>query len=55
MQVHSDNLASIRLHEKLGFQKEGTLRRMGFTGGKYIDLLWYGMTADEFWDRYGKT
>jgi RimJ/RimL family protein N-acetyltransferase len=55
VQVHSDNPASIRLHEKLGFQREGTIRRMGFSGGKYIDLLWYGMTAEEFWERYGKT
>jgi len=46
--VHSDNQASIRLHERLGFQREGRLRRMVYTHGKYLDELWYGMTAAEF-------
>ena len=46
--IHSDNEASIELHRKLGFQLEGRLRRMGFTGGAYFDELWFGMTAEEF-------
>ena len=46
--VHSDNQASIRLHKKLGFQLEGTLRRMVFTHGGYVDALWFGMTVEEF-------
>jgi RimJ/RimL family protein N-acetyltransferase len=46
--IHADNPASIRLHEKLGFQKEGTLRRMVYTRGNYIDALWYGLTREEF-------
>ncbi len=46
--VHSYNTASIHLHERLGFKLEGTHRRMGFTRGAYFDLLWYGMTVDEF-------
>jgi RimJ/RimL family protein N-acetyltransferase len=46
--VHADNPASMGLHEKLGFQREGTLRRMHFSGGQYIDVHWYGMTAEEF-------
>jgi RimJ/RimL family protein N-acetyltransferase len=46
--IHADNLASIRLHEKLGFQREGLLRRMQFSHGKYIDELWFGMTREEF-------
>ncbi len=46
--VHSDNPASIHLHEHLGFQLEGRHRRMIFTGGEYIDLLWFGLTAEEF-------
>jgi len=49
--VHADNPASIRLHEKLGFKLEGTLRRMFFTRGKFIDLHWFGMTVDEFHER----
>jgi RimJ/RimL family protein N-acetyltransferase len=46
--VHSYNEASIRLHQRLGFQREGTLRRMVFTRGQYYDLIWFGITAEEF-------
>jgi RimJ/RimL family protein N-acetyltransferase len=46
--VHSYNRESMRLHKKLGFKKEGTLRRMVFSGGEYADLIWYGMTREEF-------
>jgi RimJ/RimL family protein N-acetyltransferase len=46
--VHSDNPASIRLHQKLGYQLEGTLRRMVFTHGGYVDALWFGLTVEEF-------
>src|SRR5579871_6301489 len=50
IQVFSHNEASMALHEKLGFVKEGTLRQMIYTGGQYFDLLCYGMTKAE-WDR----
>jgi RimJ/RimL family protein N-acetyltransferase len=46
--VHSNNTASILLHEQLGFQREGVHRRMVFTGGRYFDDIWYGMTVEEF-------
>jgi RimJ/RimL family protein N-acetyltransferase len=46
--VHADNPASIRLHERLGFQLEGRLRRMVFTQSQYVDALWFGLTCDEF-------
>jgi RimJ/RimL family protein N-acetyltransferase len=46
--VYSCNRASIRLHERLGFQLEGRLRRMVFTQGEYFDELHYGMTCEEF-------
>ena len=46
--VHSDNIASIRLHERLGFQLEGRLRRMLFSRGQYLDDLVYGVTVEEF-------
>ncbi len=46
--AYSWNTASIRLHERLGFQFEGRLRRMVYTRGAYHDLLAYGLTADEF-------
>jgi RimJ/RimL family protein N-acetyltransferase len=50
--VYAFNEGSIRLHEKLGFQLEGRLRRMVFTDGAYHDELVFGMTAVEFEARY---
>ncbi len=47
-QVYSFNEPSIRLHERLGFQLEGRLRRMVYTRGQHYDLYLYGMTDDEF-------
>jgi RimJ/RimL family protein N-acetyltransferase len=46
--VYSFNDASIRLHEKLGFQLEGRLRRTVFTNGEHFDELVYGLTVEEF-------
>ncbi len=48
VRVHGNNEASAALHEKLGFTREGVNRRMLFNHGKYEDLLWYGMTVEEF-------
>ena len=49
--VHSDNPSSIKLHERLGFQREGTHRRMQFTQGAFVDVIWFGMTIEEFQNR----
>lgn len=46
--VYSFNDASIRLHDKLGFQLEGRLRRTIFTNGEHFDELVYGLTVEEF-------
>ena len=46
--VYDFNEASIKLHEKLGFQHEGRVRRMVFTDGSYHDSLIFGMTREEF-------
>jgi RimJ/RimL family protein N-acetyltransferase len=48
VQILVSNDASIALHEKLGFVREGILRRMAFTDGKYYDLYLYGMTKEEW-------
>jgi RimJ/RimL family protein N-acetyltransferase len=50
--VYDFNAPSIKLQEKLGFAPEGRLRRMYYTNGRYHDLLYFGMTADEFAARY---
>lgn len=38
----------MRLHEALGFKKEGVIRRMVYTNGNYYDEVIYGMTSEEF-------
>jgi len=48
VRVYSFNDASIRLHERLGFQREGRLRRMVYTRGQFFDELVFGLTSDEF-------
>jgi RimJ/RimL family protein N-acetyltransferase len=53
--VYAFNEASFRLHEKLGFQPEGRLRRMIFTNGAYHDEVVLGLTAEEFEARQGRT
>jgi RimJ/RimL family protein N-acetyltransferase len=50
--VYSFNESSIRLHEDLGFQLEGRLRRMIYTRGQHYDELSYGMTVEEFAARH---
>ncbi len=46
--IYGFNEASIHLHERLGFQQEGLLRRMVYTRGQFFDALVFGMTDDEF-------
>jgi RimJ/RimL family protein N-acetyltransferase len=46
--VYSFNEPSIRLHERLGFQLEGRIRRTVFTDGQHHDELIFGLTAEEF-------
>ena len=52
--IYEFNEASIAFHESLGFKLEGRLRDMVFTNRRFYDELHYGMTADEFWERYGE-
>lgn len=52
IRVYSFNEPSIKLHEKLGFQREGCLRRTVFTRGQYYDQLVYGITDEEFISKY---
>jgi RimJ/RimL family protein N-acetyltransferase len=50
--VYSFNEPSLRLHEHLGFVREGVLRQMIYTDGQYFDDVVFGMTADEFAERH---
>lgn len=46
--VYSFNEASLKLHQQLGFQVEGRIRRMIYSGGAYHDDIFLGITAEEF-------
>jgi RimJ/RimL family protein N-acetyltransferase len=48
VEIYAFNEASLKLHQKLGFQEEGRLRRMVYTGGVYHDAVILGLTAEEF-------
>lgn len=50
--VYSNNEASQHLHERLGFTLEGRIRRIVFTQGQHFDELHYGMTVEEFRERW---
>jgi RimJ/RimL family protein N-acetyltransferase len=52
--VYSFNEPSLRLHERLGFVREGQLRRMIYTNGRYFDDIVYGITAEEFSEHHAQ-
>jgi RimJ/RimL family protein N-acetyltransferase len=43
-----ENLPSQRILDKLGFQREGVLRRSNFRDGRWCDLAIYGLLRDEW-------
>lgn len=51
--VYAFNKRSLSMHRKLGMVKEGVLREAQFTDGRFWDTVIFGMTADEFFARYG--
>ena len=52
VEVYEFNDSSNNLHKKLGYKKEGQLREVKFTDGKYWDVIIYGMTRNEFFEKY---
>jgi RimJ/RimL family protein N-acetyltransferase len=42
------------MHQKLGFQIEGRVRRAIFSQGDYHDEIIVGITAGEFFERHPK-
>lgn len=44
--IEAGNLASIRLHEKLGFEHAGTLREVGVKFGTWLDLTFLQLKLD---------
>jgi RimJ/RimL family protein N-acetyltransferase len=50
--VYGYNTASLALHERLGFCREGVLRDHEFFAGRHVDVVRFGMTAAEFAGRH---
>ncbi len=46
--VIAPNKRSLRFHERLGFRREGFFREHHFDGEKRIDVVRFGMLADEW-------
>jgi L-amino acid N-acyltransferase YncA len=44
--IDRDNVASIALHEKLGFEPAGIIRHAGFKFGRWLDLAFYQRLLD---------
>ncbi|HYO63702.1 MAG TPA: GNAT family N-acetyltransferase [Pyrinomonadaceae bacterium] len=42
LEVYTDNEPAIRLYERFGFEREGTLRRHAFRDGRYVDAYMMG-------------
>jgi phosphinothricin acetyltransferase len=45
--VDADNVGSIRLHERLGFQRAGTLHHVGCKFGRWLDLTFLERRLDD--------
>lgn len=52
LNVLPDNKSAIRLYERCGFKLEGEAREHLIKEGKYVNLRWYGILADEFDERF---
>jgi RimJ/RimL family protein N-acetyltransferase len=50
--IYDFNARSLNFHKKVGFIEEGKIRRQCYTKGKYHDAFFYGMTAEEFNEKY---
>ena len=46
--VLENNVASIKMHQKVGYKIEGTLRQSVYKNGKYLDLVILSVLKDEY-------
>jgi L-amino acid N-acyltransferase YncA len=44
--IDAENLASLRLHERLGFERVAHFREVGFKFGHYLDLVFVQLKID---------
>lgn len=52
--IKEDNIASIRMHEKCGYQKEGVMRESIFKNGKYYNQVIMAVLKEDFDEAYRK-
>jgi len=52
--VYGFNTRSQSMHRKFGMTLEGTIREGQFTDGRFWDVLVFGMTDAEFFEKYGE-
>jgi len=46
--IHEDNTASISLFQKLGFNKEATIKKVIFKNGQFIDNLYFSLFKESY-------
>ena len=46
--IHANNVASLRLHKRLGFVTEGLLREQEYFDGRYQDVVLMGIRGPDF-------
>lgn len=51
--VYANNAPSLAMHKRLGFAEEGRIRRFRYAGGQYEDMVYFGITDEEFGQRHG--
>ena len=54
-EVYANNLSSVALFDKVGFQKEGVLRDRYYCDGKFWDSIMFSMLRNEFDQFYWAT
>lgn len=52
LEVHEYNERAIKCYEKVGFQKEGRVRRSVFKNGQYVDEYVMAILKDEFYEMF---
>lgn len=53
LRVYAFNDRAIGLYESMGFQREGVMREVAFTGGKYEDVVMMSILEGEFSESEG--
>jgi len=48
LHAFATNAVAIRVYEKVGFAREGVLRRAAYVSGSYVDVIVMGILRDEY-------